>query len=243
MNTLKDVKSSIRSAVGDEPGEWTTDIYLLPKIQTVYRLQMTLLKQMSGQNLERVVEIPDALDANGNSTSVGRTSLAAYQQPGGPLYGLYTPLRVWWKKAGAPAKFYREVSRVETVAPYNSAPVAWDIFGSAAAWSWTGGIINISPILIPNDILVDGRFNPPELVKDEDVLVVHPDMETAVVPGVLQVMGAYDTGNTPWVQNGGAAADLALEAIANLLITEKQSRVARAGTNAWKLGMRGWFWA
>ena len=107
MNTFFDVKKTVRSLVGDDNADWTSDGYLNPKIQFAYRTQTLYIKRSTGTNLEQLVEIPNALDPNNNPTNQGLTSLENYQQPGGPLEGLYDLLYVWWKPAGAPEYQYR----------------------------------------------------------------------------------------------------------------------------------------
>lgn len=242
MNTLFDVKQAIRSMVGDEPADWTPDAYLVPKINFAYRTQTLYIRANAmGRNLEQVVEIPDAQDGNGNSTSVGRTSLAALQQQGQPLCGLVTPLYLWWKPAGAPEARYRQMDYKEPL-PFSrlSTPQPWN---GPAYWTWRGNTLFTTPIGFPYDLLVDGRFNPPPLVKDTDVLVVHPDMETAVVPGTIALMSAFDTGNAAALQAAVPLVEEAADCIVNTLITEKQGNTYRGGSNAWRMGMRGWFWA
>ena len=55
MNTLFDVKKTVRSLVGDDAGEWTNDGYLVPKIQFAYRTQTLYIKRSTGSNLEQMV--------------------------------------------------------------------------------------------------------------------------------------------------------------------------------------------
>src|SRR6266704_1629989 len=115
MNTLYDVKQTVRSLVGDDSSEWTKDGYLVPKINFAYRIQTLYNKRATGANLEQLVEIPNATDPAGNPTTQGLTSLAPFQQPGKPLYGMYEPLYMWWKPAGQPECYYREAFEKKTL--------------------------------------------------------------------------------------------------------------------------------
>ena len=115
MNTLFDVKQTVRTLIGDDEHGTLTDDYLVPKINFAYRTQTLALMQATGSNLEQVVEIPDSTDVNGNDASKGLTSLAALQQPGGLLDGLVEPLYLWWKPAGAPENQYREMLEKKTL--------------------------------------------------------------------------------------------------------------------------------
>lgn len=237
MNTLGDVKKTVRSLVGDDEGSWTGDSYLVPKINFAYRTAYLKIKTATGQALEQGIEIPDFADANNNDGTKGLTSLAAFQQPGKPLEGLYQPLFLWWKPAGAQPRFYRECVEKQTLP--SSLPLVGSWF-TQMYFTWRSNQLLVTPINAPIDLLVDGRFNPPPLVKDEDVLVVHPDMETAVSPLTLAVIGT-EAGNTGFQSQGQAAADIAIDNICNLLTLAKQGYTARAGRMA--QGSRlGWFW-
>lgn len=245
MNTLFDVKKTVRSLVGDDDGSWTTDSYLLPKINLAYRTQTTYIKKATGQNLERMVEIPAATDANGNPTTQGLTSLANLQQPGKLLEGLYQPLFLWWKLAGQPESCYRQLIEKKTLpltTPQTNAtlPAPWPL--TQMYFTWRRNQLFVTPLNQPVDLLVDGRFNPPALVKNEDVLVVHPDMDTAVAPATVAIIG-LEAGNPGYQQTGQAMAEEACDNIRDLLIMEKQGYTARAGRNArgWTQ-RRGWFW-
>jgi hypothetical protein len=239
LNTLFDVKQTIRSVVGDDDQQWTPDSYLLPKINFAYSTQTLYIKRATGQNLEQVVEIPDSVDGNGNSTSRGRTSLAALQQKGGPLFGLYDPLYLWWKPAGAPETYYRIATYQE---PMPFAHLAQPTPGGPVYWTKRSNVIFMTPIGFPCDLLVDGRFNPPPLVKDEDVLVVHPDMHTAVTAATIGLIGQFDTGNQMFSEGGVALVEQCADDIVALLTMDKQGRTARAGRANGRMGRRGWFW-
>lgn len=238
MNTLLDVKKTVRSLVGDDDAEWTVDDYLLPKINFAYRTQYLFLKKATGSNLEQIVEIPNAADANGNSITQGLMSFANFQQPEGLLEGLYQPLYLWWKPAGSQPRLYQELFERKTL-PFTVPQVYSSM--QRLYFTWRGSVLYMTPSQGPIDILVDGRFNPPPLVKDEDVLIVHPDMDSAVIPATLGLIG-LESGNTGW---GSAAVEMVEENaqnIADIIILGKQGYTARAGSNS-RVNRRGWGWS
>ena len=239
MNTLFDVKKTLRSLVGDDAAEWTNDGYLLPKIQFAYRTQTLYIKRATGSNLEQLVEILDALDPNANDASTGLTSLAAQQQPGEPLYGLYEPLFMWWKPAGAPEVNYREAFEKKTLPFVNQC----SSMATVMYFTWRGNQLYVTPINCAVDLLVDGRFNPPPLVKDNDVLVVDPDMEVPVTSATLGLIG-IEAGNAGYSEASIGMVEGHADDIVAKIIRGKQGYTARAGSasNRRRNNGCGWFW-
>ena len=241
MNTLLDVKATVRSLIGDDdPNGWLKDSYLLPKINYIYRRQTLYIKRSTGMNLENMVEILNAFDPRNNPTSQGLTSLAVYQQKGGPLAGMYEPLEVWWKPAGSSARFYREARPRKTILPGVAVPGAYTgsgFFGSGMEFTWRGNQLFVTPLNNQIDILVDGRFNPPPLLKDQDVLVVDPDMQVALETGTITAIGV-EAGNPSWT-GVMEEAEACCDDIVAKLVRQKQDVTARAGTNSSRRG-RGW---
>lgn len=237
MNTLRDVKLTLRSVVGDDTTEWTKDGYLVPKVNFAYRIQTLYIKRSTGSNLEQLVEIPNALDPNANPITQGLNSLAVFQQPGKPLHGLYEPLYMWWKPAGAPEYQYREAFERKTL------PFVYPVSSMATAmyFTWRANQLYVTPVNMPIDLLVDGRFNPPPLVKDEDVLVVDPDMETPVTSATLGLVG-IEAGNTGYTQASVDMVESQADDIVAKLIRQKQGYTARAGSAARRRRGIGWFW-
>jgi hypothetical protein len=239
LNTLFDVKESVLSLMGEENSGTANDGYLVPKINFTYKAQNLYIKRSTGSNLEQVVEIPNALDANNNPTNQGLSSLANQQQKGGLLFGLYEPLYMWWKPAGAPERAYVECYEKKTL-PF-STPLIYSPT-QQMYFTWRGNQLFVTPISAPIDLLVDGRFNPPPLVKNEDVLVVDPDMEVPLTSGTIAVIQAFDRGNIPTFEAAIGLAGPQCDDIVAKLILQKQGYTARAGSNA-RRGRRGWFWA
>ena len=247
MNTLFDVKQTVRSLIGDDdPNGWLKDSYLLPKINYIYRRQTLYIKRSTGMNLENMVEILNAFDANNNPTSQGLTSLAAYQQPGKPLATMYEPLTVWWKPAGSHPQFYREARPRKTILPgqrMGGSYAGAGFFSGGMEFTWRGNQLFVTPINGQIDILVDGRFNPPPLLKDQDVLVVDPDMQVALETGTIPAIG-IEAGNPSWTQVMDEAEACCDDIVAKL-VRQKQDVTARAGTNSGHRGPGsggGWGW-
>jgi hypothetical protein len=247
-NTLNDVKATVRSIIGDDdPNGWLKDTYLVPKINFSYRTQTLYIKRATGMNLEKMVEIPNATDGAGNNSNQGLTTLAKFQQPGGFLDGLYEPLYLWWKPAGASELWYREMREKKTILPGQSVPgggggqpITSTWWGGNASFTWRGNQIFITPFSVPVDFLVDGRFNPPALVKDEDVLIADPDMEICVTPATIAIIGV-ESGNAGY-QAMQTEAEAAADDIVAKIVRQKQGFTARAGSNQRRQRGCGWGW-
>lgn len=238
MNTLYDVKKTVRSLVGDDEGSWTGDGYLIPKINFAYRTAIRQIETATGQTLERNVEIPAYIDPNGNQGTQGLTSLYPQQQPGKPLFGLYQPMEIYWKPAGSQPRFYRQAVEKETL-PF-ALPFAGN-WWSPMYWTWQNQQLQTTPLNVIMDILVLGRFQPPDLEKDEDVLAAHPSMESLVTPMTLGLIG-IEAGNPNFQSSGKMMADMAMNDICNLLTLAKQGYTARGGRMARSHGGLGWYW-
>ena len=237
MNTLFDVKKTVRSIVGDDEGSWTNDGYLVPKINYAYRAQTLYIKRGTGSNLEKLVEIPNATDGNGNPTNQGLTSLAPQQQPGKLLDGLDEPLYLWWKPAGQPDNFYREAIEKKTL-PFALPQLS--SFQTRMYFTWRANQLFVTPVNCAIDILVDGRFNPPPLTKDQDPLVVDPEMEVCVTPATMALIG-IESGN-PSYTNMGTEAEAAADDFVAKIVRGKQGYTARAGSNSRRARGLGWHW-
>lgn len=244
MNTYLDVKATVRSIIGDDdPNGWLKESYLGPKVNFMYRRQTLYIKRATGSNLERMVEIPNALDANSNPTNQGLTSLAVYQQPENLLDGLYEPLYLWYKPAGSPDGAYREMVEKKTILPGRSTTndvSTYTTWGNRPSFTWRGNQIFLTPTIFPIDILVDGRFNPPALVKDEDYLVVDADMEVCVSSGTIPIIG-IESGNAGYL-DAVALGEACADDIVAKIIRGKQGQTARAGSNSRRAQGCGWFW-
>ena len=99
----------------------------------------------------------------------------------------------------------------------------------------------MTAINAPIDLLIDGRFNPPALVKDEQVLIVHPDMEVPLTTASLGLVG-IEAGNTGYTQAAVDMVESQADDIVADLIRQKQSYTYRAGANARRNRGQGWWW-
>jgi len=223
-------------------GDFTTDAYLTPLINTVYEAQTSKLMADTDSSFDDwVFDVP--------GVPLGTTNLRMYQSatmPGpngnvaGPLYGLVTPEILEWKQVGQPDYQYIEASRVGKLA--NVSPAApQNVF--QMQWEWRDMIIYVVPMVWPVDLRVRGEFSPPSLVKDTDMLIVHPRMATATAFGTAALIGA-ERSNANYVDKYEAAAEDVLGDISNLLTKGEQgvtTRIGRYGgnTGGWGRG-QGW---
>ena len=223
MNTLGDVIAEVQGLLGDPDGEWVTRDYILPFIGTTYRMQYLELKNASGRNLEQVVQLP-AVDA-------GTNSLYPLQASGKALAGLTDPLQVWWKAAGAFDSCYSQGMPRETL-PFSYSG------GGPLYYVWRGNQLTLTPLNFPVDLLVYGRFNPPPLTDDAQLLVVSPDLQSPLALGTAALAGVERT--NPAVLEG--YAELATAGINNIaadLFRQKQAASKRLGRQA---PTCGWYW-
>lgn len=234
MNTLFDVKQEVRGLLGDPDGDWVTDGYVTPIIGTTYRLQTLAIKNAAGQNLEAVQLVLNV--------PAGTTTLLPFQAPGKPLCGLYTVVEMWTKPAGTPPNFFREA--YERRYPANVAPPGVPLVNGSpvVCWTWLGNQLIISPVNAALDIEVIGRFNPPPLIKNEDPLIVSPDMQSVTASGAAAVAGIERT-NPALLEGYSQMAVAGVDNIAAELIRQKQHMPARLGRmDRNQSGFYGWYW-
>lgn len=231
MNTLKDVKSRVRSLVGDPMGDFTTDAYLLPLINQVYSEQTTRLMSETGSSFdESVRDVP--------AVALGTTDLSVYQaammnavngnQVAGPLYGLVNPISVEWKQQGQPDNYYAEARRtakLPNISPASPGPPY------AMQWEWRSSIIYLTPLIFVSDLRVRGEFSPSLLIKDSDILQVHPRMTETTAYGTAALIGA-ERNNAGYAAGYAERADLLLDDIANMLVRAEQGTTTRIGRSS-----------
>ena len=112
---------------------------------------------------------------------------------------------------------------------------------TAMYFTWRANQLFVTPVNAPVDLLIDGRFNPPALVKDEQVLVVDPDMEVPLTSATLGLVG-IEAGNTGYTQAAVDMVESQADDIVAKLIRGKQGYTARAGSAARRARGLGWFW-
>lgn len=234
MNTLGDVKAKVRAMLGDPDGDWVTDGYITPLINQVYGDQYLNIRNACGQNLEHI-----ALVLN---VPVETTSLYNFQAEGQPLEGLYTPLELWVKPAGMPPNWFRR-ARGPMELPHVAPPGPPLTNGCASlVWTWLGNQLLMTPVNAALDIEVHGRFNPPALQSDDDVLVVDPAMWVATSYGGAAIAGV-ERANPAILEGYAVSADRATDNIAAELVRQKQGNPARTGRMDRNLaGFYSWRW-
>lgn len=209
--------------------DFCTDGYLNPLVNQVYEDQTTQLMSDTDSSFDDMV-----LECLG--VPIGTTSLSNYQSAqmanddgsatvNGPLYGLVSPSIVEWKVGGQPVNRYCEAERtgkLPNVAP-GGPPTTFSM-----SWEWRGSIIYLTPMQQTVDLQVRGEFSPPELVKDTDILVVHPRIATATAYGTAALIG-QERNNAPYTTGYFARADQVLENIANMLVKSEQGVTTRIG--------------
>ncbi len=234
MNTLGDVKGKLRALLGDPDGDWLTDGYITPIINMTYGAQFLYIKSGCSQNLEKVALIPNL--------PAGTTSLLASQTQDEPLDGLYAPLQVWIKPAGAPINYFRMCTGPRQLPhiPPPGAPLAG--LGVSAMWDWMGNQLLITPVAVAIDVEVRGRFNPPALTQDDQILVVDPSMWVATSFGAAAVCGV-ERSNPAILQGYAMAGDAACDNIIAELVRQSQGNPARTGRMDRNMaGFYGWRW-
>jgi len=215
-------------------GDFTTDAYLTPLINQVYEDQTTQLMADTDSSFDEwVFDVP--------GVPPGTTNLIPWQSAqmptvgggtvNGPLYGLVNPIVVEWKLGGQPDIYYVEADRTGKIP--NISPAA-PFPPYAVQWEWRGYGIYLTPVGYTIDMRVRGEFSPPTLVKDTDILVVHPRMGTATAYGVGALIGV-ERNNQNFVTNYTGEAEKVLENISNMLTKGEQGTTTRIG----RLGGRG----
>jgi hypothetical protein len=236
-NTLGDVKQKVRGLLGDPDGDWVTDGYITPIINVTYGLQVNALKNGTGKNLEAIIECLDI--------AIGTSSLYPLQAPSQPLFGLSDPLELWVKTAGQPPQWYTAARGPVDVLPNVQPPgitPGWN--QTRVSFVWMGQQLSITPVNGPIDVKVYGRFNPPPLQKDEDVLVVYSKMSETTAVAAAAVAGVERS--NPAVLAGYAEMAIAgLDDIIADIIRQTQRNPRRLGRMGGHSGYGGgyWFWA
>jgi hypothetical protein len=169
VNTLKDVKMTMRALAGDPDGNWLTDAYMVPIINHVYRLQINYLQNFGSTAVEDVRVIP--------GLKQGTTDLKQYMaQPNQPLYGLKEPYEdgIDWKQTGQPDAYYlpaRRCGKLPDITPAAPGP-RFQMF-----WEWRAFRLVVTPMTFDIDLRVRGDYGLPPLLKDDDMITLHPGLQ------------------------------------------------------------------
>lgn len=217
-NTYLSVKQKVRSLLGDQYADWLTDQELQEPTNQVYEQQISYLAGTCSPFDSKVVTVPNV--------PVGATTLQPYQQTGQLLAGLYKPRRVEWKQPGTPNNYFIELMECDILPDVIAGNVPYGISG---AWEWRSYVIYLTPASQAMDVRVRGDFQPPPLVKDTDILIVHPLMAHSTAYGVASLLAAQ-RGNSAWETSYGAQATSTLDEIAAQLVRQQQKLTFRVGS-------------
>jgi len=216
--------------------DFTTDAYLVPKINTVYSAQLLKLESDADSTFEeRVRDCP--------AIPIGTTSLQNWQAERmanddgttstGPLYLLNSPIEIEWKVQGQPDNYYTPANgplgKLPNISP--SAPLT----PYTLQWEWREGIVFLTPLNYPVDLRVRGLFPMTPLVQDKDNLGVHPRMYVATALATAAVIGK-ERNNPTWITYGDDAEALT-DYIENILVKAEQGTTTRIGRYG---GRSGW---
>ncbi len=233
-NTLGDTVLRCQALMGDPQGRLISRAYAVPFIQTAYADIAKQVKNASGKNLEAIVEVLNV--PPGTSSLYPFQGYGAPQAnppiPRGPLVGLYDPLRMWVKTAGQLPQYYTQAWGPRETLPYVNPPgITPGTYAVQVTWAWIGNRLSITPVAGPIDIQVYGRFNPPRLVRDDDELVLYPDMTDTLAYAACSLMGVERT-NPAILQGYIERATASIDNIVADIIRQSQGnprRLAKMG--------------
>ena len=246
-NTLGAVLKRIQGLMGDRTGRWVTLGYSLDFINQAYDDIKSQIRLGTGKNLEAIIEVLNV--------PTGTTRLAQYQswgdpdanpvQPRGPLFGLYDPLRLWVKTAGALPQYYTAAVGPRDTLPFVNPPgVSPGNYAVQTYFAWIGNQLSVTPVSGPIDIQVYGRFNPPPLQSLDDVMVIYPDLTGPMAYVTCALMGVERSNPavlTGYIERGGATVD---NVVADLILQQQKNprRLAKlgGGYGCGNSGIWGW---
>lgn len=212
-NTLGDTVLRCQALMGDPTGRWVSRAFALPFIQQAYADIGKQIKNGSGKNFEAVIEVLNVpagtSDLSGYQAYGDYTRVPAIQN--GPLVGLFDPLRLWTKTAGALPGYYRDAAGPRDTLPFVNPPgILPGQYASVVTFAWLGNRLSITPVAGPIDIQVYGRFNPPRLQSDDDVLVLYGDMTDTLAYAACALIGVERTNPailTGYIERASASVD------------------------------------
>lgn len=245
-NTLGDVVNACQTLMGDPNGRWVTRAYAVPFINIAYSAMAKKIKNASGKNLEAVVE---ALNVPTGTSSL--YPLQTYGDPNadppiprGPFVGLFDPLRLWVKTAGALPQYYVEAKGPRDTLPHINPPgITPGGYGTSVTCAWIGNKLSITPVAGPIDIQLYARFNVPRLQADEDRLVLYDDMTDTLALSTCSLF-SVERSNPAVLEGYGSEAVAGIDNIVADIIRQVQKnprRLAKMGGSQGG-GVCGWGW-
>lgn len=247
MRNLGQVRGKIQALLGDPRGQWVTRAYINPLIDLSYAAINLNLKNASGKELEAVITVPDV--------PAGTTSLYPWQAgtavPGAPanqnatpalLAGLFDPIEVWVKPAGQPVWTYSQARERDDLPHVNPLTTASNSLAPGVFYNWLGNRLGITPVNQPLDIEVTGKFNPPPLADDTDLLVTHEDVWIAVAYITAATAGVERS--NPQILAGYAESGIAAQDnIVAAIMRQGQGTPRRFQRVSRESGLNQWFWS
>lgn len=192
-NTLGETVQRCQALMGDPQGRWVSRPYAVPFIQQAYADLAKQIKNASGKNFEAVIEVLN-IQTGTSDLSASQKYSAPPNNQRGPLVGLFDPLRMWVKTAGQLPQFYTPARGPRDTLPHVNPPgITPGTYAVQVTFAWIGNRLSITPVAGPIDIQVYGRFNPPRLQADEDVLVLYDDMTDTLAYAACSLMGVERT--------------------------------------------------
>lgn len=237
-NTLGDVVARCQSIMGDRSGRWVTRDYALPFIQQAYESMTNMIKNASGKNFEAVIEalaVPGGTSDLSGLQSLGDPTQQPAIQPG-PFAGLSDPIRMWTKTAGALPCYYTQANGPRDTLPNTINPPGLipGNFATVVTFAWIGNRLSITMVAGAIDIQLYARFNPPRLQKDEDPLLLYPNMTAALAYSTCAIMGV-ERSNPAVLQGYAIAAQADIDNIVADIIRQCQRNPRRLAS----MGGRG----
>ena len=216
------MKARVRALIGDPDGDFCTDAYVVPLINQAYDEAINELAGTCSPFMTRLLVAPNL--------PAGIADLAEQQEPGGPLDGLMTPLKIEYKQAGLPESSYRFAEEAGILP--NVSPIGGGL-ACRPFWEWRSWIVYLTPLNYAADFRVRGEYRPPALIKDKDYIAVHPLMVVALAYATGVLIG-MERGNKGYVADYTPKAEKTLNDISAELVRKQQStssRVGRMGDN------------
>ena len=222
MDTVLDVKGQVKSLVGDPDGDFCTDSYLMPLMNTAYKQALNILE---GTCSPFITQLQVA-----TNVALGTSSLAAFQKKGQPFDGLVNPLDIEVKGAGLPETSYVMGTRKDILpnSTNQSEGQPTNYWSGRFCWEWRSFIVYITALGYAFDIRIRGEFRPPALVKDTDLIQLHPLMGVALGYMTAALVGA-ERGNANYVSNYGQQGKDTLDDISAMLVRQQQGTSSRVG--------------
>ena len=246
MRNLGFVRKRVQALLGDPRGSWVTKGYIDPFIDQAYGDVVLDLGNASGKNLEGVVilaAVPAGITSLypwQNSTAVPGQPPAANNPPA-LLQGLYDPLEVWVKPAGAPVQCFSKVSETGTLPHVDPLFTGQNSLGPAMFWNWMGNELRITPVNQPLDIEVTGKFGAQPLVDDTDLLSALPDIWLPV-SYLTPTLAGVERSNPQVLAGYGTQYMSTRDNCVAQIIRQGQSTPARWQKFARSSGRSQWYW-